>query len=84
MSIFHEQYESDDALVLFSCSECDYVSLSLGDLHAHVEYHWSTLGWFRWHLVGWLRSGSEKWMESTEIVRVQEVEEISLKEVEGL
>lgn len=30
MSLLHEQYDSEGQLVLFRCTECEYVSLSLG------------------------------------------------------
>ena len=35
----HEEYESDGGLVLFRCTECEFTSMSLGLLHAHVEGH---------------------------------------------
>lgn len=80
MTLFHEQYESDNAVVLFSCTECDHVSLSLGSLHAHAEQHRGWFG-FQWP---WRYGDFDQLMELTEIVRVQEVEEISIEEVEGL
>jgi hypothetical protein len=82
--LLHEEYEADGDLVLFRCSECGYTSLSLGSLHAHVEGHWSFLGWFKWHWWNVWRSDESKWMDHTEILRVDEAEAISLEEVEGL
>lgn len=81
---FHEQYESSGNLVVFRCTECGYTSMSLGSLHAHVEGHWSTLGWFKWHTYQWLKPDENKWMDFTEVLRVDETTEIVLDDVEGL
>lgn len=80
MNLLHEQYDVDGDPVLFSCTECEYVSLSIGSLHAHCEQH---RGWFGFQLP-WRLGDFEALMELTEIVRVQEVEEIALKEVDKL
>jgi len=79
-NLLHEQYQSENALVLFSCTECEYVSLSLGSLHAHAEQHRELFGL----QLPWRYGDFEELMELTEVVRVQEVEEISLQGVEGL
>jgi len=81
---FHEQYTSLGNLVVFRCTECGYTTLSLGGLHAHVEGHWSTLGWFKWHTYQWLKPSENKWMESTEVLRVDQTTSITLDDVEGL
>jgi hypothetical protein len=82
MSVFHEQYEHDDQLVFFRCTECGYISMSLGLLHSHIESHWSLLGSLKFHTIGWLRSdASDKWMEYTEIRRVDSASEVPLDEV---
>ncbi|RLM53180.1 hypothetical protein DVK02_14925 [Halobellus sp. Atlit-31R] len=80
MSVLEEQYESESALVLFSCTECDHVSLSLGSLHAHAESHRGIHGL----QFPWRYGDFDRLMEFTEIVRLQEVEEIPLEEVDGL
>lgn len=86
MGLLHTEYtDTRGRLVLFRCTDCGYTSLSLGDLHAHVESHWSLLGSLRWHATHWLRDEpAEKWLKSTEIVAVDTVEPISLSEVRGL
>jgi len=85
LDLLHEQYESDGSTVLFRCSECGYISLSLGSLHAHVERH---RGYTRFNiqvpLTKTRMANMNALMERTEIVRVDETSEISLEEVEGL
>lgn len=86
MSLLHEQHtDVNGRLVLFRCTDCGYVSMSLGSLHAHVESHWSLFGSLRWHLTHWLREDpAEKWLRSTEVVAVTEVEPTELEKVRGL
>lgn len=83
--MFHEEYVSDGCLVVFSCTECDYHSLSLGSLHAHVETH---RGYTRFGIQLPFTSTSpgkaDELMERTEVLRVEETSEISLAGVEGL
>jgi len=85
MTLLHEEYESDDRLVLFRCSECDYTVLSLGTLHAHCETH---RGYTRFNIqIPFTRTSManvDELMELTEIHRVDETTEISLSEVDEL
>lgn len=84
--LFHEQYNTADGRpVLFECTTCGHRSQSLGSLHAHVEQHWSTFGWFRWHIYGWLTDRDRnKWMEHTRVIAVDEQSTVTLDDVEGL
>lgn len=84
--LLHEEYETAGGEeVWFECTECGNRYQSLGTLHAHVEGHWSTLGFLRWHFIDWIRpSASNKWMEYTRVVKAEETAEIELREVEGL
>lgn len=81
----HEQYESDGDLVLFRCSECDYVSMSIGSIHAHVEKH---RGYTRFNIqIPFTKTSMGKFnrlMDYTEVLRVSDTERIELNEVEGL
>jgi len=83
--VLHEQYESEDGLVLFECSECGFVSLSLGTTHAHVETH---RGYTRWNIqIPFTRTAManvDELMRLTNVLRVTDTEEISLGKVEGL
>ena len=85
MNLIHEQYEVDGDLVLFRCSECGYTSLSLGDVHAHIEKH---RGYTRFNIQLPFTKTSianvDRLMEHTEVVRVTDTEEITLGQVEGL
>lgn len=85
MSILHEQYESGGNLVLFRCTECGYVSLSLGGLHGHVEKH---RGYTRFNIqlpfTKTAMANVDRLMDYTDVLRVDSVSEISLNEVEGL
>ncbi|MUV59770.1 hypothetical protein [Halobacterium sp. CBA1126] len=82
MSLLHEQYEHDGSLVVFTCTECGYTSLSIGTLHAHIETHWSILGWLKFHTVGFvLPSSIDRWMEYTAVRRVDETSEVPVEEV---
>lgn len=85
MSLLHTEHrDSQGRLVLFRCTDCGNVYLSLGSLHAHVESHWSLLGSLRWHWTHWFRDEpAEKWMRSTEIVAVEAVEPISMEQVDA-
>jgi len=71
--------------VLFRCSECEYTSMSLGSLHAHVETH---RGYTRFGiqipLTKTAMANVDELMKLTEVVRVEETSETSLSEVEGL
>ena len=81
----HEQYESEGDLVLFRCSECGYVDMSLGGLHAHVETH---RGYTRFNIqlpfTSTAMGDGDALMERTDVLRVSDVEEIDVAEVEGL
>jgi len=69
--LLHEQYDADGDLVLFGCTECDYVSMSLGGLHAHAETH---RGYTRFGiqipLTKTAMANVDELMELTEVVRV--------------
>lgn len=77
--LFHKQYEAHNALVLFRCSECGYVSLSLGSLHAHAEKHRGFLGL----QLPWRVGDFDALMEYTEVLRVRNTEQIELSEVKA-
>ena len=81
---FHEEYESDGALVLFRCTECGYMSMSLGLFHAHCEQH---RGYTRFGIqVPFTKTSPGRFeglMELTEVLRVEETSTISLEDVEG-
>jgi len=83
--LLHEQYEVDDGLVLFKCTECGYASLSLGSTHAHVEGH---RGYTRFNIqIPFTKTAMAnvgELMKLTEVVRVEETTEIGLDDVEGL
>lgn len=85
MSLLHEQYESDDRLVVFRCKECGYVDLSLGGLHGHCEKH---RGYTRFNIsVPFTKTSPanvDELMKLTEVLRVDETTPIALEEVEGL
>jgi len=80
MGLLHEQHESGDSTVLFRCTECDYTSLSLGQLHAHAEKH---RGWFGLQLP-WRVGDFDALMEYTEVLRVESASEIPLTQVNDL
>ena len=81
----HEEYESDGGLVLFRCTECEFTSMSLGLLHAHVEGH---RGYTRFGIqVPFTKTSMGRFdelMRRTEVLRVEETSVISLEDVEGL
>lgn len=81
----HEQYEADGDLVLFRCSECGQVKLSLGSMHGHIEGH---RGYTRFNIqVPFTKTAMadvDELMKMTEIVRVTETESVDLEAVEGL
>jgi uncharacterized Zn finger protein len=85
MDLLHEQYESDGQLVLFRCTECGYVSLSLGATHGHIEKH---RGYTRFNIpVPFTKESManvDELMKRTEVLRVNNTTEIDIKEVEGL
>lgn len=82
----HEQHEATDgSLVLFQCTECGYVSLSLGKLHGHIERH---RGYTRFNFqVLFSRTSpasADELMRWTRVLRVDEATQIGLEEVESL
>jgi hypothetical protein len=85
MDLLHEQYEDKQGhLVLFECTECGYISLSLGALHGHIEGHESFVS----HLLRFLPFVGPDYtgplMDRTRIKRVDTTLEIELDDVEGL
>jgi len=85
MTLLHEQYESDGNLVLFRCRECGYTSLSVGNLHAHVEGH---RGYTRFNIqLPYTKTSPGDFgrlMDYTDVLMVESTSEISLSDVEGL
>ena len=85
LDYLHEQYESDGDLVVFRCSECGQVDLSLGSLHAHIEGH---RGYTRFGIQLPFTKTSpgefDRLMDYTDVVRVEESSQIRLSEVDGL
>jgi hypothetical protein len=82
---FHEQYDAGGDLVLFRCKECDFTSMSLGTLHAHVEQH---RGYTRFNiqlpLTKTAMAKGDELMKRTEILRVTDTESVDVSEVNGL
>ncbi len=80
----HEQYEIEDDLVVFRCSECGYISMSLGALHGHAESHrgYTRLG-IQIPFTKTAAGDYDRLMEYTEVLRVGKTEEIDLEEVEA-
>jgi len=83
--LLHEQYEVDGDLVLFRCTECGYVSLSLGWLHAHIERHrgYTRVG-IQIPFTKTAMADVDRLMDRTEVLLVEDTSEVSLDEVEGL
>lgn len=85
MSLLHEQYDADGDPVLFRCTECGHISLSLGSLHGHIEGH---RGYTRWNIqlpfTKTAMANVDELMERTEVLRVTETQEVELSEVDGL
>jgi len=79
------EYESGGDLVLFRCTDCDYTSLSLGSLHAHVEKH---RGYTRFNIqipfTKTAMANVDELMQRTEVLRVTDADEIGLDEVSDL
>lgn len=84
MSLLHEQYEVDGDLVLFRCTECGYISMSLGWLHAHIEKH---RGYTRFNIQLPLTKTSpgefDQLLERTDIITVTDTSEISYERFDG-
>jgi hypothetical protein len=84
--ILHEQDTTEDGdLVLYRCSECGQIEMSIGALHGHAERHrgYTRLGIqipFTETAVGRF----DQLMELTEILRVEQTSQISIEEVEQL
>lgn len=85
MTLLHEQYSSDGDLVVFRCTECGHVSLSLGSLHGHCESH---RGYTRFNIqIPFTKSSManvDELMQMTEVLRVDDTTNISLSEVDDL
>jgi uncharacterized Zn finger protein len=82
MSVLHEEYDHRGQLVIFRCTECGVVDLSLGSLHAHVEKH---RGYTRFNLqipfTKTAMANVDELMKRTEVLRVDETSEVPLDEV---
>lgn len=72
------QKTSDREIVIYGCTECGYMSTSLGWLHAHVERH---RGFFGLQLP-WRYGDREELMKMTQVLRVEDVSEVDLEEIE--
>lgn len=82
----HEEHETaDGSLVLFQCTECGYVSLSLARLHGHIERH---RGYTRFNIQLPFTQTSpgnlDELNDRTRILRTDETTEITREEVESL
>lgn len=65
-------------IVLYRCTECGKVSVSIGWLHAHAEKHRGLFGF----QLPWRYGDFNALMELTEVLRVDEYSEVGLEEVE--
>ena len=69
-------------IVIYRCTECGKISVSLGWLHGHVEKH---RGYTRFGIQLPLTKTSPgdfgRLMEYTEVLRVEEYEEVGLDDV---
>lgn len=83
--LLYSEYESDGSLVLFRCSECGQLDLSIGSLHGHIEKH---RGYTRFGIqLPFTKESPGNYgelMDMTEVVLVEETTEIDPEEVEGL
>lgn len=81
----NDGYDGSDPreeLLIYRCTECGKVSVSIGWLHAHIEKHH---GFGPWNIIpNPLKMGRFKpKMEYTEILRVDEYSEVGLEEVKA-
>jgi hypothetical protein len=85
LNYLHEQYESDGDLVVFRCSECGRIDLSVGSLHAHIEGH---RGYTRFGIqLPFTQTAPGRFKELmgyTDVLLVEDTSEIDLSEVDGL
>lgn len=83
--LYEEHRTGDDELVIYRCSECGQLDLSLGSIHGHIEGH---RGYTRFGIQLPFTSTSmgdyDRLMELTEILRIDEMTEISIEEVDSL
>ena len=85
LDYLHEEYTTDDELVLFRCTECGQTYLSLGSCHAHIEGHrgYTRLG-IQVPLTRTSPGDFEALMERTEVLRVEATSEVPLEMVDEL
>lgn len=83
LDLLHEQYDVDGDLLVFRCSECGFVSLSLGRLHAHIEGHrgYTRFG-FQIPFTKTAPANMDELMKRTEVLRVTETEATTIEGVE--
>jgi hypothetical protein len=81
--LLHEQWQVDGDLVVFRCSECGFISMSLGSLHGHIEGH---RGYTRLNVqIPFTKTAParrDELMKRTEVLRVTETETTTLEAVE--
>lgn len=72
-----------DEIVLYRCTECGKLSVSLGWLHAHIEGHrgYTWLG-IQIPFTKTAVANVSELMKRTEVLRVEEYDVVSLDEVE--
>jgi hypothetical protein len=75
--LLHQEHELDGNLVLFRCSECGQVELSLGSLHGHVERHrgYTRLG-IQLPFTKTSPGAVDQLMEHTDVLRVDATSEV--------
>jgi hypothetical protein len=78
-------YEDDELheILVFRCTECGAVDVSLGKLHAHIERHrgYTRFG-IQLPLTKTAMANVDELMKRTQILRVEDYSEVSKSEVE--
>jgi hypothetical protein len=79
------QYDTDelDQIIVYRCTECGAVDVSLGSLHAHIERHrgYTRLG-IQLPFTKTAIANVDELMKRTQILRVEDYSEVSEAEVE--
>lgn len=83
--LLHVEHYAEDDLVLFRCTECGIIKMSLGELHGHCEKH---RGYTRFNIPVPLTKEApanvDELMKLTEVLRVTDTEKTTLEEVDTL
>jgi len=84
--LLHSQWHTTDGdLVVFQCAECDYASLSVGQLHGHAEQHRDlAVDPFGLIVPPWRWAEMEELWALTEIVTVDGGRTVTRQDVVGL